>query len=187
MVIMALSVVSVVVITRLLYRRVRRSRALNDAVLRARTGLTIGPQHDVMRLRLRLRQTLVSGQEAVALAGRSQGPHGDLQRLFRRVLEESSAVQAQLILLSSERDPVVLAEALPQAGRRVDQISGLVKRIRGVVAAGLGARTDDSLTALQDDVDREIAAVDAGVAALHDLNMSDSASALPRLGRGSTS
>ena len=179
MAIMAVSTVTVVLLARLLYRRVRRSRALNGAVLRARTRVSIGPQHEILRLRLRLRDSLESGQAAIALTARNEGPRGELRRLFRRIQDEGAAVDAQLLLLSTERDPAELAAALPVAGRRVERITGLVRRVRSVVAAGLGGRTDDSLSALGGDVEREIAAVNAGVAELHALNSGDTADPNP--------
>ncbi|WP_133160238.1 hypothetical protein [Cryobacterium zongtaii] len=171
--IMVVSTVTVIVIARVLYRRLRRSRALNGAVLRVRTRVSVGPNHEILRLRLRLRESLASGQAAVDLAVQSGGPHGELQRLVGRLRNEGTRVESQLLLLATERDPVVLRETLPVASRRVDQITGLVGRVRSVVAAGLGVRTDDTLTTLGADVDREIAAVDAGVAELHALTLLD--------------
>ncbi|TFC45302.1 MULTISPECIES: hypothetical protein [Cryobacterium] len=171
--IMVVSTVTVIVIARVLYRRLRRSRALNGAVLRVRTRVSVGPNHEILRLRLRLRDSLASGQAAVDLAVQSGGPHGELQRLVGRLQNEGTRVESQLLLLATERDPVVLRETLPVASRRVDQITGLVGRVRSVVAAGLGVRTDDTLTTLGADVDREIAAVDAGVAELHALTLLD--------------
>ena len=171
--IMVVSTVTVVVIARVLYRRIRRSRAVNGAVLRVRTRVSFGPQHEILRLRLRLVESLASGQAAVDLAVASGGPRGELQRLMGRLQSEGTRVESQLLLLATERDPVVLAETLPVAGRRVDQITELVRRVRSVVAAGLGVRTDDTLTTLGADVDREIAAVNAGVAELHSLTLLD--------------
>lgn len=171
--IMVVSTVTVIVIARVLYRRIRRSRAVNGAVLRVRTRVSFGPQHEILRLRLRLRESLASGQAAVDLAVQSDGPRGELQRLVGRLQNEGTRVESQLLLLATERDPVVLAETLPVAGRRVDQITELVRRVRSVVAAGLGVQTDDTLTTLGADVDREIAAVNAGVAELHSLTLLD--------------
>ena len=59
---------------------------------------------------------------------------------------------------------------LSVAGRRVDQVGGLVRRLRSAVAAGLGELTDDTLTALRSEVDREVAALRAGVDELRSLN-----------------
>jgi hypothetical protein len=165
-----LSVASVAVITRMLLTRVRRSRVVNGAALRARARVTVGPQREVLKQRLRLAETLDSGQAAVDLAARSDSPHGELRRLFRRVVVEGAALQSQLQLLESERDAAVLAEAIPAATRRVDQVVGLVRQVRTAVAAGLGDRSDDNLSALYADADREITALAAGVRELHLLN-----------------
>lgn len=165
-----ISIGTVVVISRMLVGRVRRSRTVNAAALRARARVTVGPQREVLKQRLRLSETLDSGQAAIDLAGRTDNLRGDLRRLFRRILEEGVLLETQLHLLESERDSVVLAEAIPAAIRRVDQVEGLVRRVRGAVAAGLGDRTDDNLTALYADADREIAALAAGVRELHRLN-----------------
>ncbi|HSP53245.1 MAG TPA: hypothetical protein VLO00_10155 [Cryobacterium sp.] len=165
--------VSFFVLARTLYKRVRRSRALSGAVLRSRTGLSWGPQREVLKLQLRLKESLDSGQAAVDLARSSQGPLGELPRLFRRIESEGATLQSQLRLLTSENDPAVLAEALPVARRRVDTVAGLVRRLRSAVAVGIGELTDDSLTTLHSEVDHEVAALRAGVDELRSLNGHD--------------
>jgi hypothetical protein len=55
----------------------------------------------------------------------------------------------------------------------VQQVVGLIRELRAAVATGLGERTDDSLAALTDDLDREITALDAGPHELHTLNRRD--------------
>ncbi|MEB0222586.1 hypothetical protein, partial [Pseudomonas sp. AB12(2023)] len=79
----------------------------------------------------------------------------------------------QLVLLTSEADAVVLAEELPMARRRVDDVAGLVRRLRATVAGGRGDLTDDVLLALRSEVDREVSALEAGVQELHALNLHD--------------
>lgn len=165
-----ISTVAVIGIGRMLFGRVRRSPAISGAALRARIRTTVGPQRDVLKQRLRLAETLDSGQAAVDLAARTDSPHAELRRLYRRILDEGAALQAQLQLLESERDAAVLSEAIPAAARRVDQVALLVRRVRAAVAAGLGDRSDDNLAALYADADREIAALAAGVRELHLLN-----------------
>ena len=160
------AIVAFTVIVRLLYKRVVRSRAL----LRARARLSWGQQHEVLKLRLRLQEALDSGQAAVDLALRSDGPRGELPRLFRRIRSESAALESQLRLLASETDSDVLAEGIPVARRRVEQVATAVRGLRSAVAAGLGDLTDDTLTALRADVEREVAALQAGVQELRTLN-----------------
>ena len=164
---------AVAFIARALYRRLRRNRALAGTALRTRAGFSRGPQRRILFLRVRLAETLDSGRAAVDLAARSEGPRGELPRLFRRIQEECVALDLQLRLLQSETDPAVLAEELPAAGHRVDQVAGLVRRLRSAVASGLAGSTDDTLTTLHSDVDREVAALHAGVQELHRLNQRD--------------
>lgn len=169
-IIMLAGILTFWVIARALYKRVRRSRVLTGAMLRTRARLSRGPQHEILKLRLRLEEALDSGQAAVDLALRSAGPSGELPRLFRRIEEEGGTLDAQLRLMASETDSAVLAEGIPVAGRRVDQVAGLVRRLRSAVAAGLGDLTDDTLTTLRSDVDHEVAALSAGVRELRTLN-----------------
>ena len=164
---------AVVLIARALYRRLRRNRALAGTALRTRAGFSRGPQRKILFLRVRLAETLDSGRAAVDLAASSEGPRGELPRLFRRIQEESIALDLQLRLLESETDSAVLADELPAAGHRVDQVAELVRRLRSAVASGLAGSTDDTLTALHSDVDREVAALHAGVQELHRLNQRD--------------
>ena len=168
-----LTIVAVVLVLRAVFRRIRRSRAVSGAALRTRASLSRGPQRQILSLRVRLRESLDSGQAAVDLAARGDGPHGEVPRLFRRIRQEGVALDAQLQLMESETDATVLADELPAAGRRVEQVTGLVRRLRSAVASGLAGVTDDTLTLLRADVDREVAALHAGVAELHELNRRD--------------
>jgi hypothetical protein len=168
--IVVISTVSVIVMVRMLFRRIRRSRTVTSSVLRTRALISVGRQHEVHTLRLRLADTLASGRAALDLAGANGSQLGELQRLYARIRSDATTLDAQLLLLLSERDSVVLAESIPVAGRRVDQVAWLVRRLRSAVAAGLGDRTDDSLATLTDDLDREIVALDAGLRELHTLN-----------------
>ena len=171
--IVVVSVATVVLIVRALVKRIRRNRNLAGAMLRARARFSSGPQRKVLTLRVRLGEALDSGQAAVELAARGDGPRGELPRLFRRIHEEGVALDLQLRLMESENDRAVLSEELTAAGHRVDQVVALVRRLRSAVASGLAGPTDDTLTALHSDVDREVAALHAGVQELQRLNRSD--------------
>ena len=173
LVIVAVSVTTVVLLVRWVVRRIRRNRNLAGAMLRTRARFASGPQRKVLALRVRLGEALASGQAAVDLTAQSNGARGELPRLFRRIREEGTALDLQLRLMESETDATVLADELPAAGHRVDQVVGLVRRLRAAVASGLTAPTDDTLTALHADVDREVAALHAGVLELQRLNRGD--------------
>lgn len=162
--------VVVALIVRAAFRRLRRSRAVNGTVLRTRSALTWGLQHQVLRLRVRLDDSLQSGRMAVGVRTRDGGLPGETARLFRRICEEEATLDAQLRLLESERDDSLLAAELPTARDRVDQFEGIVRRLRSAVASGLGDFSDDALTDLRAEIDREAVALQAGVQELYALN-----------------
>ncbi|WP_426517079.1 hypothetical protein ACPPVQ_19620 [Diaminobutyricibacter sp. McL0618] len=167
------SIVTVILVARALYKRVRRSRMLNAAVLRTRATLSWGAQHDVLRLRIRLNETLDSGKAAIDLAALSEGPRGELPRLFRRIQSAASTVDAELRFMESETDPAALAEWLPVLQSRVDQVAAIVRRLRSAVASGLSGLSDENLVMLRADVDREVDALRAGMQELHSLSSND--------------
>jgi hypothetical protein len=173
LIMVVVSVATVFLILRALVKRIRRSRAISGAVLRTRARFGSGQHGKVLRLRVRLEEILASGQAAVGLAVHGDGPRGELPELFRRIEHEGAALDLQLRLMESETDSAVLAEELSTAGRRVEQVAGLVRRLRSAVASGLEGVTDDTLTTLRSDVDREVAALHAGVQELQRLNRSD--------------
>jgi hypothetical protein len=159
-----------VLVLRALYKRIRRNRTLNSAVLRGRAAFTWGPQQQVLKLRMRLDDSLHGGQAAIDLALRGNGPRGELARLFQRIEAEGATLHSQLRLMESETDTGALTEDLPAVRARVEEVESLVRRLRSAVASGLGEVSDDTLFSLRADVDREVAALDAGVQELHTLN-----------------
>lgn len=166
-------VVTFVLVLRALFRRIRRSRAVGGAALRARARVARGPQRTVLALRVRLDETMRSGRAAVDIAAAGAAPSGEVPRLFRRIADETSVLDLQLRLMESETDAGVLAAELPAARGRVDQVEALVRRVRQAVAAGLAGTSDDTLSALGADVDREVTALRAGVEELQRLNRRD--------------
>ncbi|KRE25778.1 hypothetical protein [Agromyces sp. Soil535] len=170
LILVVVSIATVFLIVRALVKRIRRSRAIAGGVLRTRARFSSGPHGKVLRLRVRLEEILASGKAAVDLAARGDGPRGELPELFRRIEHEGAALDLQLRLMESETDSAVLAEELRAAGLRVEQVAGLVRRLRSAVALGLEGVTDDTLTTLRSDVDREVAALHAGVQELRTLN-----------------
>ncbi len=162
--------VAVVLVVRSMFKRIRRNRAINGAALRVRSQLNWGPRREVLKLRVQLKETLGSGQAALDLVVHSDGLRGELPRLFRRLESEGHALDAQLRLLETENDQAVLAEMLPTLRHRVDHVAYIVRRMRSAVGSVLGGNSDDSLTALRSEIDREITAVRAGVQELHELN-----------------
>lgn len=190
--------VTVVLVVRALVRRVRRSRTFGATTLRTRARVSHGPQRAVLALRVRLDDALRSGRAAVELTAQtggaggpggpggargSRGPRGsrgELPRLFRRIDEEGGVLDLQLRLMESETSSAVLADEIPAARSRVEQVEALVRRVRDAVASALSGTTDDALSALGSDVDREVAALQAGIEELQALNRRDGRVGAPR-------
>lgn len=172
-VITALSVITFFLIVRMLYRRIRRSRTVNGAVLKSRAQWSRGPRRQVFALQAQLDESIDSGRAAIDLAVRSNGRRGDLPRLFRRIEAEGAALRAQLHLMESETDAGALSDALPAAGLAVDQISDMIRELRASVADGLGDPTGAALASLHAEVDLEVAALHAGLVELAHLNGGD--------------
>ncbi|QEO13896.1 hypothetical protein FLP10_05255 [Agromyces intestinalis] len=172
------SFVTVVLLMRTLYRRIRHSAKVEGTALRTRARVSRGPQRTVLALRVRLDDTLRSGTAAIALISRpdTPGPRGELPRLFGRIREEGRVLDLQLRLMESETDASQLASELPTARRRVDQVERLVRLVRSAVASGLSGATDDTLAALDSDVAREVAALHVGIEELQALNRRDTIS-----------
>lgn len=166
----AISAITFFFIVRTLYRRIRRSRTINGAVLKSRALWSRGPQRKVFALQVQLDEALDSGRAAIDLAVRSNGRRGDLPRLFRRIEAEGTALRAQLRLMESETDSGALTEELAAAGLAVDQIADMIRELRASVADGLGDLTGAPLTSLRAEVDLEVAALHAGLMELAHLN-----------------
>lgn len=179
--IMLVSTAVVMIGVRVVVGRLRRSRAVSASVLRARARLSVGRQHELLALRVRLADLLTSGAAALDIARRNDTPLGELRGLFERIRTDAAALDAQLLLLLSEQDSAVLTESIPATRNRVDQVGSLVRRLRLAVAAGIGDPTDDSLAVLTRDLDREIEALSAGRGELHALQQPDDTGGQPAL------
>jgi hypothetical protein len=120
-----------------------------------------------------LSESLDSGRAAALLSAQASGPRGEVARLFRRIEIEAAPLEAQLRLLESEKDAAVLADELGATRERVEQVVCLVRHLRSAVAAGINGISDDTLTMLRSDVDREVAALHAGRMEFHLLTEPD--------------
>jgi hypothetical protein len=167
------SIATVVLVVWAVVRRIRRSRALNRGILKARASLSAGPQRRVLSLRLQLADTLDSGRAAIDLAIRNEGRRGDLPRLFRRIEAEAQTLDSQLRLMESETVSAVLVDEIPLVSGQVDQLTEMVARLRASVASGIGDPSGETLAMLRADVDREIAALHAGMIELRRISSPD--------------
>lgn len=122
-----------------------------------------GPRREVAYLRTELAEAITSTPQAVAMVKASAGVVGDLPSLTRRLERVATTLDAELRLLACEPDPREVVRLLPAARERVDDVTRAARTIRRAASAGLGAQSAAELRALSADVEREVAAVAAGV------------------------
>jgi hypothetical protein len=122
-----------------------------------------GPRREVAFLRHELAAAISSTPQALAMVKASAGVVGDLPSLTRRLERVATTLDAELRLLASEPDQREVAQLLPAARERVADVTRAARGIRRAASAGLGAQSAADLHALSSDVEREVAAVAAGV------------------------
>jgi hypothetical protein len=122
-----------------------------------------GPRREVAFLRRELAAAITSTPQAVAMVKASAGVVGDLPSLTRRLERVATTLDAELRLLAGEPDQRETARLLPAARERVDDVTRAARSIRRAASAGLGAQSTADVRALTADVEREVAAVAAGV------------------------
>ena len=157
-----LSIALGLLIVWLVVRRIRRSRAVHDAMLRTRRTLSWGQRRKVLTMRLRLAESLESGRAALNLLGGSNNRAGEFPALFHRLEAEARSLDTQLRLMETETDASVLANEVPAVGVRVKQFTATVSRMRASVSDGLGYPSEGKLAELHAEVDREVIALHAG-------------------------
>jgi hypothetical protein len=145
---------------RLLRRRLRASPSLR--AVQAWTAPP-GPRRQVAGLRRELAEAGQLTSRALAVVRAAGGPVGELPHLARRLERLAGTLDAELRLLAAEPDPAELARVLPAAEARVADVTRVAHRIRRAAGAGLGAGTAAELAPLAAEVEREVAALDAGV------------------------
>jgi hypothetical protein len=145
-------------------RWVRRSARLRQRVRTAQVLLAPpGPRREVAWLRRELAAATRAATEAVALVGTAGGVVGELPRLARHLGRVAGTLDAELRLLAGEPDPAELARVLPAAGARVGDATRVARTIRRAASAALAAETATGIGPLQAEVEREVAALDAGI------------------------
>lgn len=122
-----------------------------------------GPRREVAFLRRELAEAISSTPQALAMVKASAGVVGELPSLTRRLERVATTLDAELRLLAVEPDQREVARLLPAARERVADVTHAARGIRRAAGAGLGAQSAADLRILTTDVEREVAAVAAGV------------------------
>jgi hypothetical protein len=145
-------------------RWLRRNQRLRQRVRTAQALVAPpGPRRELAWLRRELAAADHATAEAVALAATAGGTVGDLPHLVRRLGRAAGTLDAELRLLAVEPEPAELARVLPAARARVAEVTRVARTIRRASSAALGAGTTAELAPLQAEVEREVAALDAGI------------------------
>jgi hypothetical protein len=156
------------------YRRARRARLWDRTVLTFRAnGAASAPRRELARLRLDLDKSIRSARSALDALDATSWPRGDLPALVNRLQRTSALLDAQMALMQSENNEVVLSEFLPPARARVSELMGAVRHVRQAALVVMGGEMEDDLHRLTQDVEREVQALQAGVNALQLLTLDD--------------
>jgi hypothetical protein len=122
-----------------------------------------GPRREVAYLRAQLADAITRTPQAVAMVKASAGVVGDLPSLTKRLERVATVLDAELRLLANEPDVHEVARVLPAARERVGDLTRAARGIRRAAGGGLGVQTAAEMRELSADVEREVAAVAAGV------------------------
>jgi len=145
-------------------RWLRRNQRLRQRVRTAQALLAPpGPRREVAWLRRELAAATRATADAVALVGEAGGAVGDLPHLARRLGRVAGTLDAELRLLFGEPEAAELARVLPAARARVAEVTRVARTMRRASSAALGAGTAAEIAPLQVEVEREVAALDAGI------------------------
>jgi hypothetical protein len=145
-------------------RWLRRNQRLRQRVRTAQALLAPpGPRREVAWLRRELAAATRATADAVALVGEVGGVVGDLPHLARRLGRVAGTLDAELRLLFGEPEAAELARVLPAARARVAEVTRVARTVRRASSAALGAGTAAEIAPLQVEVEREVAALDAGI------------------------
>ncbi|MDQ2783629.1 MAG: hypothetical protein M3Y58_01355 [Chloroflexota bacterium] len=159
-------------LARAAYRRIRRDpRVSRTALLWQEKTSPPGPRRSLMQLRVRLADAVTSARAAVSIIQAHGSVQGELASLVRRIDRVAAPLDAQLRLLQTEPDLRLLYELLQPARARVEEIEAIVHHIRAAAYATLGGDMAGTVAQITADVEREVAALQAGMSTLHALAM----------------
>jgi hypothetical protein len=165
--VLAVSLVTGSLLLLAVWRAVRWARRSGRLRQRVRTAQALlappGPRREVAWLRRELAAATRASTEAVALVRKAGGLVGELPRLARRLGRVAGTLDAELRLLAGEPDPAELARVLPAARARVADATRVASTIRRASSAALAAEAATGIVPLQAEVEREVAALDAGI------------------------
>lgn len=176
-------VVALLVLARVMVRRVRRDRRVGKvALVMQMHGASSAPRRALAACRLRLYEAVTGATAAVDLLHAHGGPRGQLAQLTRRFAQSAGMFDTQLRLMQSEPHDAIIHGMTGPATARVAEFEAMARQIRHTACALLGGELDITVAALAADVEREIAALQAGVEALRALQIGETGVAITASG-----
>ena len=140
-------------------------RLIDRSMLTVRARLLPGSARQVAAAQLQLRAGLNLTRRVLDDASRRNHPLGDLPRLFRRIEQLATSIDAELRMLDGDRDAlqrVRLADAI----RRSEELAAMSAEIRRTVSEVHADMQLDGFALLQRDLDVELRALRAGASAV---------------------
>ena len=134
-------------------------RTVEDHTLRAKSFAQLGPAGEIAQLRLQLRTSMRSTQDALhAGAGEDESLKESLA-LFERLSAHGHELDADLKRLESEPDRATLTARLPELRSRTERITKSADSLRWAARDRARRFSDDDLDSLRAQIDVEAGAL----------------------------
>ncbi|MFD3559999.1 hypothetical protein ACFWVU_10030 [Streptomyces sp. NPDC058686] len=134
-------------------------RSVEDTTLKARTFVQPGAAGELAQLRLKLRTSMKSTQDALHARVAEDASLKESLDLFRRLSVHGHELDDDLKRLESEPDKAHLAELLPDLRKRTEQITTSADSLRRAARDRAHRLADDDLDSLSAQIDIEAGAL----------------------------
>ncbi|WP_105974489.1 hypothetical protein [Streptomyces geranii] len=134
-------------------------RTVEDTTLRAKSFAQLGPAGEVAQLRLKLRTSMRSTQDALHAGVAEDESLKESLGLFERLSAHGHELDAELKRLESEPDRTTLAARLPDLRERTDQITQAADSLRWAARDRAHRFANDDLDSLRTQIDVEAGAL----------------------------
>ncbi|MFF3376709.1 hypothetical protein ACFYXF_27615 [Streptomyces sp. NPDC002680] len=134
-------------------------RTVEDTTLRAKSYAQLGPAGELAQLRLKLRTSMRSTQDALHAGVAEDESLKESLGLFERLSAHGHELDAELKRLESEPDRATLAGRLPGLRERTDQITQAADSLRWAARDRATRFANDDLDSLRTQIDVEAGAL----------------------------
>ena len=134
-------------------------RTVEDTTLRAKSYAQLGPAGELAQLRLKLRTSMRSTQDALHAGVAEDESLKESLGLFERLSAHGHELDADLKRLESEPDRTTLAARLPGLRERTDQITQAADSLRWAARDRASRFANDDLDSLRTQIDVEAGAL----------------------------